>query len=231
MILVASISNWLLTFSKVMAQNLLIRSVPLLTAFLIAACAPVQLPEGTLVTGVKFPGGSFYTTTFFNYDATRLCYMYEVSGDWRPAGEQGLLRSSDGRELAGVLLWSESDLAHFEGPDLISRAAKRITQEYEKRQGRPLTDVQLIPFESIIRVGAMKWLASWPGEYAGKAALLKASKVLVEIAPAWIAQITVAGTQDDDRLAKKILEALDTSSDPNCYRELKQKLHAVTSGK
>lgn len=69
----------------------------------------------------------------------------------------------------------------------------------------------------------MKWEAEWPMNQAlrGKKVVRgSATKVFAEIAPEWVAQITVQGTKssDDDAMIRHILQTLETTSDPDGYR-------------
>ena len=179
---------------------------------------------------------------YLNNNANRLCYSYIIPGQWLGTNESALLRAEDGQATAGVLLYSALDLKDFEGPDLVARAAKLITKVYEKSVGQSIP-AELEPFETQqaettkwidsewrdllgvlekevtlfqpSRSGAMKWSSSWKMERAGERFEAKASKIFLEIAPGWIAQITV--NPDDDALARSILETLRITSDPQCY--------------
>jgi len=118
--------------------------------------------------------------------------------------------------MVGVLLYSPEDLKDFEGSDPVARAAKLITKVYEQSAGQPLADTTLVPFEST-RPGVKRSTTSWRATIRERPVLMKASKVLVEIAPGWVAQITVQGTLDDDGLTRRVLETLSTTSEPECY--------------
>jgi hypothetical protein len=161
---------------------------------------------------VSFPEKS--EAFYFNNDKTRLCYSFKVLGKWQPSEESALLLSLDGRSQAGVKLYSAAELKDFDGADLVTRATRLITQDYEKALGRKLTNVKITPFETEKHKG-IKWTASWPGPRRGVE--MKASKVFVELASGWVAQITANGTGDDDALTRLILESLNTTSHPEGY--------------
>lgn len=150
---------------------------------------------------------------YFNNNADRLCYTYKIPGKWRSSGQSGLLRSEDGQAYAGIFLYSAKELEEFEGPDLVTRAARLLTRSYEKRLGLSIDRESLVPFKSQ-QSGTIKWSISWPRERGGQ---YRASKIFVEIAPRWVAQITVTGAADEDALARHILETLNSTSDPECY--------------
>lgn len=155
-------------------------------------------------------------THYFNNDATRLCYAFKIPGRWKLGKEPGLLQSEDGRALAGVLLYSAQELRGFEGPDLITRASKRLTEVYKKNSETTFASTNLEPFKSS-RSGTKKWSFVTYFEQAGEQYELRDSKVFAEIVPGWVAQVTASRPSFDESLALTILETLGSSSEPECY--------------
>jgi hypothetical protein len=184
---------------------------------------------------------------YLNNDASRLCYSYIIPGKWLPTDTTALLQAESSDSDAGVILYSASELKDLDGPDLVTRAAKFITQGYAEEIGKLPASVKIVPFELSGRknwksrewsglldtlrkevplfpfpsTGAIKWTAVWYVERAGQQYEVQDSKILVEIAPGWVAQIT-AGTTDswppfDDGLARSILETLNSTSDKECF--------------
>jgi ankyrin repeat protein len=167
---------------------------------------------GVAGSAAQMNEGTFY----FNNHPFRLCYAFLVPGKWR-LGKDDLLRSEVGNAEAGVWLYSAQELEGLEGPDLVTRATNFITKVYEKRSGRPLASVQVQPFQSSLP-GTVKWSASLGvAEKPGGRFEILAHKVFAEIAPGWVAQITVGGTSDDNGLFQHILETLRTTAQPECY--------------
>jgi hypothetical protein len=156
------------------------------------------------------PQGVF---VFYN-NPRPFCYTYSIPGEWVAAAGSGAFRSKDGRAFAGVLFVLAGHLSSIQGATLVERAGNGVTKEYEKRVGQPLAGVELMPFDSS-RAGTWRWQAA-PVTQGNRQVALP-PKVIVDLSPHGVAQITVAGTSDDDRLLRQILETLRTTSDPACY--------------
>ena len=151
---------------------------------------------------------------YFNNNESRLCYTYKIPGKWQPGAESALLLSDDEKTIAGALLYSAEELKDFEGADLVTRAAKMVTEIYEKNMDVAYARAELVPFQSS-RPGTMKWTIAADAEQAGRQVEVSASKIFVEIAPAWVAQITVM--PDDDDLTRSIIATLASTSASECY--------------
>jgi hypothetical protein len=161
---------------------------------------------------------------YFNNDSDRLCYTFRIKGNWHPGGP-GLWRSEDGNGFAGVAVVSmqqlQSDAAslgvlkQYDGSDLINRTADVLTAIFEKRIGRPPTESTREPY-SPQRTGTVKWSAHWqqaPGNPG-----VTANRILLEITPGWVAQLTAEGMANRDALLSQILETLSTTAVAECYR-------------
>jgi len=154
---------------------------------------------------------------YFNNNAKRLSYTYKIPGKWKPSQESALLVSEDGRAFVGVMLYSTKELEGYEGNDLLTRTSNLITKNYQQKIGKSPASKKLVSFSSP-RSGTMKWSASWHSVGKdGRPVELRTDKVLWEISPGWVAQITVNGTSDDDGLARGILETLNATSKPEGY--------------
>jgi len=153
------------------------------------------------------------------------CYRYMIPGDWVEAEEPGLYRSRHVKASAGVAFRLAQEFEGARGATLLERAATVITREHEKTLGRALAGVALTPFESV-RPNTWKWMAA--SSVQGNTLSGVAPKVLVDLSPEAVAQITVFGTPDDDGLARSIIESLKTTSDPQCYwAELEYELRSM----
>ena len=157
------------------------------------------------------------------------CYMYLIPGDWVEAREPGLYRSRDGKAFVGLLFRLAREFEGVAGATLVERAANAATREHEKALGKPLTGAGIAPFESA-RPGTWKWTATPVRE--GVVLSGVAPKVFVDLSPEAIVQITAFGTSDDDGLARRIIESLKTTSDPQCYwGELERELKSMHVGR
>jgi len=202
-----------------------------LVALLTVSCGPAVSARADSLIEVEFEISADRTevvvtiphsqeTYYFDNNAMHLCYTYKIPGTWRLTKQRGLMRTEDGRAMAGVRLYSEQELEHFEGSDLVARAARLIATIYEKGIGVPLKNVKLEPFQSR-RSGTMKWSFVANVKRAGRQYELQDAKIFAEIAPGWVAQIT-AGTAAssppfDDGLARQVVETLSSTSESECY--------------
>lgn len=163
---------------------------------------------------------------YFNNNSEKLCFTFKVPGDWKPGNTSGLMLSEEYQGIAGVLVLSEQELQYSKGDDLLARAVHFITKINQRAAGmdKPPDSSEVSPFQSS-RAGSIKWTANWIAEREGKKIRIEINKVFVEIAPGWVAQITVSATErssplldsGEDEIAREILQTLENTSDPGCY--------------
>ena len=158
---------------------------------------------------VATPSGVF---VFYN-NPQPFCYMYAIPGDWVAAPEPNAYRSRDGSAFVGVLFPLRRDLEKSPGRTLAERALNGITRRNQEALGQTLT-VRIVPFESS-RSGTWKWTAAPVAQRDRDIEL--PTKIVVDIGPARVAEITVVGTADDDALARLIVDRLSTTSERQCY--------------
>jgi len=96
---------------------------------------------------------------------------------------------------------------------LLERARKFVTGQYEKGLGRQLPSAGLVPFESK-HPGTWKWMGTTA---KGEKPVVGVTNILVDLKSGSVVQVAVSGTRDDDRLARSIVESLQTTADPECY--------------
>jgi hypothetical protein len=170
--------------------------------------------------------GAIYV--FYN-NPRPFCYTYMIPGDWVSGREAGSYVSEDGRAFVGVLFELSKNFEGLEGATLVQRAEKSISREYEKALGVRLAGIELDPFESA-RPGTWKWQADPVTQ--GNHEITAASKFIIDLNPhEAVAIITIQGTPDDDGLARRIIETLKTTSNPECYWPvLEPLLKSVTNG-
>lgn len=172
-------------------------------------------------------GGTEGGVYVFYNNPTPFCYTYLIPGEWVGAREPNAYRSKDGEAFVGVRFLLASQLEGVAGATLVERAANRITQEYEKALGQPLPGAELVPFEPV-RLGAWRWRAAQVIQ--AERAIVFPVKIVVDIRPGAVVQITVQGTADDDGLARRIIESLRTTSDPECYWPVLEKMLKAADG-
>jgi len=155
------------------------------------------------------PSGVF---VFYN-NPRPFCYTYMIPGAWVGAGENAY-RSKDGRAFAGVSFGLPRDLDGLEGATLVERARTFVTRQYEQALRQRLAGVELVAFESA-RPGTWKWTAA--PVTRGDHQIRSPTKIIVDLSPDGVVLITVAGTPDDDGVARGIIQHLRTTSDAECY--------------
>ena len=142
------------------------------------------------------------------------CYMYMIPGNWVEAREPNAYLSEDGQAFVGVLFFLAKDLEGLKGATLVERAQTLITGQHEEALGQKLSGVELVRFDST-RPGTWKWQAA-PVKHGAR--LIKfPTKVIVDLSPNAVVQITVDCTSNNDGLARRIIETLRTTADPECY--------------
>jgi len=153
------------------------------------------------------------------------CYAYVIPGEWYPVSG-GLLRSKDGRSLAGLTFRAPREIERMAGATVIERGRNAAVAQLERDMHQALTDVALKPFES-----------ARPGTWQLTAGPIRARDgrqfpfplyVLVDLSPHTVAEVNVSGTADDEGLARRIVESLRTTTEPACYIADLEALHRAT---
>jgi hypothetical protein len=147
-----------------------------------------------------------------------------IPGNWVEAREPHAYRSEDGEAFAGLLFLLPKEFEGFEGATLVDRARTFITWQHEKWLGQKLSGVELVRFDST-RPGTWKWKA--PPVMHGDRLINFPTKVFVDLSPDSVVQITVSGTSDNDGLVRRIIETLRTTSAPECYWPLLERLFKI----
>jgi hypothetical protein len=142
-----------------------------------------------------------------------LCHAYSIPGDWVAADEPSAYRSPDGSAFVGVLMASSQELQASPGRSPAERALNGATRRYEQGLGQRLT-VRIDPV-AVSRPGVLKWSSAPIVQPTREIALPVKFAVPLEQGAALV--ITVADTADDDGLARRIIETLQTASDRACF--------------
>ena len=156
-----------------------------------------------------------------------LCYTYMIPGQWFGSPRERAFRSKDGRAFAGVMFALSGKFEGVEGATLVERARNSITKIYERQVRRTLVGVEFIPFESA-RSGTWQWRAAPITDVVPRVDF--PVKIIVDLSPEAVMQITVIGTADDAHLARRIVESLKTTKEPECYFPLLERMLKSESG-
>jgi hypothetical protein len=152
-----------------------------------------------------------------------------IPGNWVEAREPHAYRSEDGKAFTGLLFYLPKILVKFEGATLVERATTFITLQHEELLGQKLSGVELVRFDST-HPGTWKWKAV-PVKIGDRLTKYQ-TKVIVDLSPDAVVQITVSGTSDDDGLVRRIIETLRTTSAPECYwPDLERMFKVMTGGR
>lgn len=171
----------------------------------------------------NWPAGVY----FFYNNPRPFCYAYMIPGEWYPS-PSGTLRSKDGRSIADVTFRPPSELAGAAGATMLERARNVAVRQLERDFRQPMVDVELKPFESA-RSGT--WLLKAAPVSARDGRLVPFPLyIIVDLSPHTVAEINVFGTVDDENLARRIIERLRTSSDPDCYAVDMERMYKALYG-
>jgi hypothetical protein len=163
---------------------------------------------------------------FYN-NPSPFCYTYMIPGEWVRARESDAYQSKDGKAFVDVLFLLPDELKNFEGTTLVERAGNLISREYEKGLGQRLPSAELKQFEPA-EFASWRWQAA---QVIHKERLIVfPTKIIVDIRPDAVVMITVHGTEDDDGLARRIIETLKTTSDSQCYWPILESLLKIATG-
>ncbi len=168
-------------------------------------------------------------TYVYNNSPRPFCYAFTIPGEWDAVRNQpGVFRSKDGRSVAGVIFLPPRRLEGVEGATLVERARNYSVRQREREFRQPLANVELVPFES-----------ARPGTWHLKAAPIAVPDgrtmpfpmyVIVDFSPHTVAEINVMGTGDHAQLARRIIESLKTTVEPECYLADLERLYKFMSG-
>lgn len=176
-------------------------------------------------SGAPWPPGTYV----YNNSPRPFCYAFTIPGEWDAVRNQpGVFRSKDGRSSAGVTFLPPQRLEGVEGATLVERARNYAVRQREREFRQPLTNVELVPFES-----------ARPGTWHLKAGPIAARDgrtmpfpmyVIVDFSPHTVAEINAMGTVDQAQLARRIIESLKTTVDPECYLADLERLYKFMYG-
>ena len=150
-------------------------------------------------------------TYYFNNNPDPFCFAFDIPGEWRFGRQRAVLRRSDEQALVGVAFVHGREFGGLQGEALITRLLESWTRDSEAEFGRPLTWT-IAPFEA--GRAAIVWQADWVTVDGRRVKPL--TKVATQFPDGWVTVVSV-GAPDWEALARHVLDALTTSTGPDCY--------------
>ncbi len=154
------------------------------------------------------------------------CAHWSVPGRWTFAQQPAALRSADGRDFIGVVLYPEQQFNDLPGPELVTRAAEYLRREDERAHKEPIITV-VEPFDApragavVLRVTSQVALppeiVKEHPQLAGQRVRLP-SRVLLPFSPDWLVIISVG--RDNLEGAREVIATLRTADHPQCWLPL-----------
>ncbi len=176
-------------------------------------------------TGAPWAPGTYV----YNNSPRPFCYAYSIPGEWSSVRNQpGVFRSKDGRSVAGVTFLPPQRLEGVEGATLVERASNYAVRQRGRDFRQPLTNVELVPFESAR--GGTWHLKAGPLTVPDGRTMPFPMYVLIDFSPHTIAEVNVMGAGDHAELVRQIILGLKTTSEPACYLADLEKLYKFMYG-
>jgi hypothetical protein len=154
--------------------------------------------QQTLVTGKAAPD---------------LCFSLSLPEEWRRT-EEGLKAVRSDASLA-LGLRSAEELSALPQPDLASRDAAALQQDYEDLLGRPAQSVS-----QSTDAGATRWSATWVDANLPMAShAMTVETLIVPLSNAWVLELSLSGVETReayDSLAARVLARLRVQGRASC---------------
>jgi len=144
-----------------------------------------------------------------------LCFSLSLPDEWQRT-EDGIkaVRSNEG---LSVNLRSSRELRDLPQPDLVSRDAAALQQDYEALLGRPAQSVSLSSDE-----GATRWSATWIDANLPEASHgMTVETLIVPLSGDWVLELSLSGIETRgayDALARHLLARLKVQGRAACQR-------------
>ncbi|MBB4040404.1 hypothetical protein GGR34_002057 [Microvirga flocculans] len=118
-----------------------------------------------------------------------LCFAFALPDEWR-ASPQGLTAALTRAEIS-VGLRSAEALRHVPRPDLVSRDAAVLQNDYEELLGRPAQSVSLTP-----GAGGARWSATWIDANLPSAShSMTVETLIMPLSPEWVLELSLSGVE------------------------------------
>jgi hypothetical protein len=199
---------------------------------LLAGCAPISqsspLPQAHARMKVRGPEVVIVADgqTHYFQNLHPHCLAYTLPGEWEFAYQEAALRTPDTRhEFVGVLLWGVVSLPGPPSADPVERAAAYYQADTAKDWGGPVPSTVepfpqtrpgavLLQFSEVVVTSEAAARALGPekpkvGERVGIQ-----KRVIAPLMPGVLIVVTVS----DVALARSVLETLEITEDPQCWR-------------
>ena len=144
-----------------------------------------------------------------------LCFSLSLPDEWRRT-EDGVKAALSNGGLS-VNLRSSRELRDLPQPDLVSRDAAALQQDYEALLGRPAQSVSLSSDE-----GATRWSATWIDANLPEASHgMTVETLIVPLSGDWVLELSLSGIETReayDALARHLLAQLKVQGRAACQR-------------
>ena len=145
--------------------------------------------------------------------APDLCFSLSLPEEWRRT-EEGLKAVRSDASLA-LGLRSAEELSALPQPDLASRDAAALQQDYEDLLGRPAQSVS-----QSTDAGATRWSATWvDANLPMTSHAMTVETLIVPLANAWVLELSLSGVEPReayDALAARVLARLRVQGRASC---------------
>ena len=145
--------------------------------------------------------------------APDLCFSLSLPEEWRRT-EEGLKAVRSDASLA-VSLRSAEELSALPQPDLASRDAAALQQDYEDLLGRPAQSVS-----QSTDAGATRWSATWvDANLPMTSHAMTVETLIVPLSNAWVLELSLSGVETReayDALAARLLARLRVQGRASC---------------
>lgn len=156
-----------------------------------------------------------HQTWVMGHASPDLCFSLSLPDEWRPTEDGVRAVFSDG-ELS-VKLRSSRELRDMPQPDLASRDAAVLQQDYEALLGRPAQSVSLSS-----DAGATRWSATWIDANLPMASHgMTVEALIVPLSSEWVLELSLSGIETReayDALARRLLARLKVQGRAACQR-------------
>ncbi|MCG7393376.1 hypothetical protein MHY87_10705 [Microvirga sp. ACRRW] len=150
--------------------------------------------------------------------ASGVCFALSLPQEWRAqTGEAGIhLKAAFSQAELEVGLRSAHELRGMPQPDLASRDAALLQQDYENLLGRPAQSVSL----ASVSTGAIRWSATWFDAYLpANSHGMTIETLIVPMSSDWVLELSVTQVEERERyeaLLQSMLAGLRVQRDSDC---------------
>lgn len=150
--------------------------------------------------------------------APEACFALSLPQEWRSQadGSEARLKAASSNAELGVSLRSTHELRGLPQPDLASRDAALLQQDYENLLGRPAQSVSL----ASLSTGATRWSATWiDAQLPSGPNGMTVETLIVPLSDEWVLELSLSNIQERghyEALMKSMLTSLKVQRGPAC---------------